>query len=168
MKPSRCSTCREDPITPLVYQTGYSTKTDHLCEAGGIYISNKEFPPFNESSKNKKGYPYGFVAAIEPVGEVFVSFGEMKSKGILVRGIEAFCMGRECAEDLETIREGVLVPDRFVFGDEIVTRGAPFLRPICSLEKHPEFVSDMRCREATYNFQVIETGEVLLSMKGGE
>lgn len=89
----------------------------------------------------------------------------MKSKGILIRGIEVFCMGRECAQDLEPIRGGVLVPDRFIFGDEIITRRAPFLRPICSIEKHPELVSNMRRhREAIYNFQAIETGEVLLSV----
>jgi hypothetical protein len=119
--PQRCSVCRcRVTYTPLVYQTGQTTRSQHWHRYdGGIYfdVVDSTYPlawhilwPAHHT---------GWLAIVEPVGRMFWCTGHYRAEAVAVREIMAWCMGHYLADwclineapVVHTVAEGALVAD---------------------------------------------------------
>lgn len=158
------------PDTPLIYQAaGEVIEAPKFSPSRDLGIS---FTPMQRGALTTtlELQENSWLAVVEPIGTMYTEGGERSfgappfrfAKAVRVEEIRAYCyrcleekrgLGRPITDPIpldDPLNQGLVVASNLA-GD--------YLRAICGLEKHPDFVDCTR-----YNFRITENGEFTVSL----
>lgn len=159
-KEDTCAHC-STTYTPLVYQVGYTTNSQHIHEgSGGIYLYSslrKRPPTLVEASR--------WVAEVEPIGELIQeddiggrgmdAFRVDRASAIYVKSIRAYCdIGRRGRHQIQS---GVVAPITIVTPYKS-TLHKDFLKPFCLSHQ------GQNPNQPEFSFEISPLGEVMFGM----